>query len=251
MKQNIIMIGILIALFVFGLLIYDFSDELDKKITNHKWYLYENNTVDVMSFTNNEFSYYNLDSKKTLNDYRDCVTYRYNKSIKVIKLNCSILGNKIYIESFNDETLKITVEGKEKILYSTKEKALIESFKEKHNLTEEEYQKLVNVDFNKYNYLMVDEIISLYKGKTIKKIALINTNVTYLNALSFQKLDEYLKSNEVSFLNVDNLTEEEATKLSNISELFSKQPKDYIKSEINIYEIGKKQIKLIDTMESN
>ena len=44
MKQNIILIIILIGLFIFGLLIYDFSDELDKTLYNNSWYIYENDT---------------------------------------------------------------------------------------------------------------------------------------------------------------------------------------------------------------
>ena len=41
MKQNIILIVILIGLFVFGLLIYDFSDALDDVLYDSSWYIYE------------------------------------------------------------------------------------------------------------------------------------------------------------------------------------------------------------------
>ena len=56
MKQNIIMIIILVALFFFGLLIYDFSDNLDNSVINHEWYALDNEQMTVLSFEDNKFA---------------------------------------------------------------------------------------------------------------------------------------------------------------------------------------------------
>src|SRR5574344_1762892 len=109
MKQNIIMVIILIALFFFGLLIYDFSDQLSSDVTKHDWYLYQNNDLTVMSFKKNKFVYYKVSSGKSIKGYESCSTYTYNKSINVVKLNCSATGNKIYMASYDDDTLKLTI----------------------------------------------------------------------------------------------------------------------------------------------
>lgn len=97
MKQNIILIVILIGLFVFGLLIYDFSDALDDVLYDSSWYIYEDGKLNKMDFKDNEFSYVNVDSGKVLDNYKSCHTFRYNRSINVIKLNCNINENKIYV----------------------------------------------------------------------------------------------------------------------------------------------------------
>ena len=48
MKQNIILIVILIGLFVFGLLIYDFSDALDDVLYDSSWYIYEDGKLKAL-----------------------------------------------------------------------------------------------------------------------------------------------------------------------------------------------------------
>lgn len=133
MKQNIIMVVILITLFFFGLLIYDFSDALDDEIVSHDWYLMQEEQMTIMSFKNNQFSYYYEATKKPVTLYDSCLTYRFNRSINVIKLNCSVKGNKLYIVAVNDETLMITVEGEEKTFYATKEAAEIINSENKNN----------------------------------------------------------------------------------------------------------------------
>lgn len=250
MKQNVIMIVILIALFVFGLLIYDFSDELDKSITSHNWYIYENNDISVMSFKNNEFTYYQLGSKKDISDYDLCTTYRYNRSINVIKLNCSVIGNKIYIASYDKNTLKITIDGKEKVLYRSEELAKEDEFKKANNLTEEEYEQLINKDILKYNSNTIDEIITLYKSKTTKYVAFINSNITYHNALNYKALDNIISKTDkvIVTITTDDLSLIEAQKLHEISDVFSEKATDYVSDEIRIYQIGNKKVKLIDTI---
>ena len=63
MKRNLILMGILGLLFMGGVFIYDFSDEMDEKLTSHKWYIVENNKTYVMSFKDNYFAYTDINGK--------------------------------------------------------------------------------------------------------------------------------------------------------------------------------------------
>ena len=69
MKQNIIMIIVLVILFLFGLVIYDFSDELDKSISDLDWYKVEGSRVSVLNFENQKFSYFNKEDGKQLEPF--------------------------------------------------------------------------------------------------------------------------------------------------------------------------------------
>ncbi len=68
-KQNVVMAIILIFLFVFGLLIYDFSDKLDDNISNNNWYRLENNKMTVVNFKNEKFSYLYDENKEEVEEF--------------------------------------------------------------------------------------------------------------------------------------------------------------------------------------
>ena len=72
-KQNIVMAIILIFLFVFGLLIYDFSDKLDDNISNNNWYRLENNKMTVVNFKNEKFSYLYDENKEEVEEILDII----------------------------------------------------------------------------------------------------------------------------------------------------------------------------------
>jgi hypothetical protein len=249
MKQNIIMVIILIALFIFGLLIYDFSDELDSKITSHNWYIYENKEMDVMSFKNNEFSYTNADTKKSVVAFESCVTYRYNKSINVIKLNCSILGNKIYIKSYDDEHLILTINNEEITLYKSRELAEAAKFKNDNNLTDSEYNILMNKDLTKYKSVTTDEIVKLNKSKDINYVAFINGNLNYDDTFNYEALDSIINKNSDKIIyvyNTKDINESDISKLHQVSDLFTLKLSDYVSNNIKIYRITKKSIIFLD-----
>lgn len=82
MKKNIILISLLILLFVFGLLIYDFSDNLNKEIINKDWFLADNNDLYEISFKDNNFVY--LKNNKKIVDFEDCKNYHFNNSTNVV-----------------------------------------------------------------------------------------------------------------------------------------------------------------------
>ena len=230
MKQNIILIVILIGLFVFGLLIYDFSDALDDVLYDSSWYIYEDGKLNKMDFKDNEFSYVNVDSGKVLDNYKSCHTFRYNRSINVIKLNCNINENKIYVSRFDKNSLVMQINGVEKTYYSSKEEA---------------------IDFTKYSSIIPAEFDTLLNSKETNYVAVVNSNVNYANISNYVALDKFISEakKNVLLLNVSNITKEDAKNLHSKSDYFSADVSEYITNEINVYMIGNKKIKFVTKLD--
>lgn len=237
MKKNIILISLLILLFVFGLLIYDFSDNLDKEITNKNWFLVEDNDLYEMSFKDNNFVY--LKNNKKIVDFEDCKNYHFNNSTNVVKLGCS--NKKAYIASFNENTLTMTIDNKESTYYSSEDLAYEENFKKQNELTDDEYKSLVAIDLSEYSSISMKELNSIYKGKKNVNIALVNETINYNNVFSMNVLITMIKKSEQKYhlLFIDKLNEANLEKLNS----YTKQ-KEYNSNEILIYEVGNKKFKL-------
>lgn len=237
MKKNIILISLLILLFVFGLLIYDFSDNLDKEITNKNWFLVEDNDLYEISFKDNNFVY--LKNNKKIVDFEDCKNYHFNNSTNVVKLGCS--NKKAYIASFNENTLTMTIDNKESTYYSSEDLAYEENFKKQNELTDEEYKSLVAIDLSEYSSISMKELNSIYKGKKNVNIALVNETINYNNVFNMNVLITMIKKSEQKYhlLFLDKLNEANLEKLNS----YTKQ-KEYNSNEILIYEVGNKKFKL-------
>ena len=251
MKQNIILIVILIGLFVFGLLIYDFSDALDDVLYDSSWYIYEDGKLNKMDFKDNEFSYVNVDSGKVLDNYKSCHTFRYNRSINVIKLNCNINSNKIYIASFDENQLKISVNGEDRVFYSSIDEVRKNEFIKNNNLTKEEYEKMINIDFSKYSNINPSEFDTLYNSKESNYVAIVNNDISYTNVSNYIALDKFISESKknVLLLNVSNISKEDAKNLHKKYDNFKEDSAEYIKDEINIYLVGNKKIKHIEKLD--
>lgn len=251
MKQNIILIVILIGLFIFGLLIYDFSDALDDVLYDNSWYIYEDGNLNRMDFKDNEFSYVDVDSGKTLDNYKSCHTFRYNRSINVIKLNCNISENKIYVSSFSKDSLVMQVNGVEKTYYASESDANKYEFIKNNGLTKKEYDKLIDIDFTKYSSIIPAEFDTLLNSKETNYVAVVNNNINYLNVSNYVALDKFVTDakKNVLLLNVSNITKEDAKNLHSKSEYFSTDVKEYITNEINIYLVGNKKIKFVTKLD--
>ncbi len=237
MKKNIILISLLILLFVFGLLIYDFSDNLDKEITNKNWFLVEDNDLYEISFKDNNFVY--LKNNKKIVDFEDCKNYHFNNSTNVVKLGCN--NKKAYIASFNENTLTMTIDNKENTYYSSEDLAYEENFKKQNELTDDEYKSLVAIDLSEYSSISMKELNSIYKGKKNVNIALVNETINYNNVFNMNVLTTMIKKSEQKYqlLFIDKLNETNLEKLNSYTKL-----KEYNSNEILIYEVGNKKFKL-------
>ena len=253
MKKNIMMIVILIALFFFGVLIYDFSDELTEEIANNEWYTVQETGLTVVSFKNNKFSYLLAATNKPLAGYEKCKNYRFNNSINVVKLNCSTKAHKLYITSSDDEKLVISIDGDEKTFYNSKEAALVAAFQVENNLTAEELNKLLSVDLSKFTGTTVSAVNTLYKGKTTKLVAFVSGGAGLKNALNLNGLETLADNSihELVVLNSEKLTTAELKKLNKLNKSIPTKPEELSSNTIMVYAVGKKKCKLIATIDVN
>lgn len=237
MKKGIIFITMLIIVFCGALLIYDFSDIPDEKLTTHKWYLKEKNDIYELDLSNNKFSFINIENNK--NRYDNCHTYKYNNSSNIIKLDCNVKNNKIYIATYNEDKLVLTLNGEEKILFRTEDLAYEHNFKKENNLTDEEYEKLYNLNINEEYYITLEEFNKYYKQKNKRNIVLVSSNINYKNILNYVKLSNILNENYL-LLNIDSIDK------NNLKELYNKLNGTYDEESLTIYEISSRKSKVIE-----
>lgn len=247
------MIVILVALFFFGLLIYDFSDELDNSVTVHDWYALEDDEMTVISFKDRKFSYFYEATGKKVSLYDLCVTYRFNRSINVIKLNCNVKGNKLYVSEITENELILTIDGKEKTFYATKDLANEAAFMAKNNLSKEEFKDLMIIDLNKFTITTADDVVSLYKSKNVKLVAFVNEEQTIKNALNLRALYNLAANSNKSLLVIDysKLSAVELAKLIKINDKIPENISDFNKNIIPIYIVGNKSFELTTDISVN
>jgi len=247
MKQNIIMIVILIALFFFGLLIYDFSDELDDTIVRHDWYRLEEQKMTIISFKDGKFSYYYEENNLPVTLYELCLTYRFNRSINVIKLNCSVKGNKLYISEFDAEKLIITIDGEEKMFYHSSVAATEANFILNNEMTRSEFEELMNFDLTRYSLVTIDEVNALYKTKGVKFVAIVNQGQTINNALNLLALYNYTNkiNKDIQVLVIEDLSNNELGKLNKLNSSIASDLKDYDFDKIPLFGVGDKKFELV------
>lgn len=246
MKQTIIMIGILVALFLFGLLIYDFSDELESSTVFHDWYALDDSRMTVLSFKDNKFSYYIKENNEKINEYQSCTDFRYNRSINVIKLKCDAKGNKLYISQITDNELILTIAGEEKIFYASEQLVAEAEFIKDNNITKKEFADLMNIDFSVFTMSNDSEIINLYKSKETKLIAFISENNTIQNALNIKALYNLSVNSNKPLVVIDyqKLEQSELTKLTKYNKKLPKKIGDFDENKISLYLVGNKKFEL-------
>lgn len=250
MKQNIIMLVILLILFLFGLLIYDFSDAIDKNISDYKWYRISYNKLTAISFKDQNFSYYYVETKKPVSLFESCNTYRYNRSINVIKLNCHIKENKLFLSNVNEKELTININGEENHFYINETEAIKADFMKQNNLNEEQYNNLMDTSLTKFNIITFDDVIKMFKSKKNQLIAFVNDEVTIQNALNLKALHNFINNtnNNIYVVDLNNLEASEIEKFNNIN-IKIKEISAKNKQAISIYSIGNKEIQLITGIE--
>ena len=241
MKKGFIFILILAVLFVGAILIYDFSDMPSEQLGGHDWYLLENNDMYVLNLANNRFSFKNISNNEER--YKDCNTYKYNNSSNVIKLDCSIKNNKLYIATYDDKKLVVTINGEEKTLYNSKELAYEHKFMDDNNLSEQEYNELYKINFDEKYYINVKEFLSIYKGKSKKKVVLVSNNYNYDNILDYVKLSKMI-DDSYKLIAIDSLSE------TDLKSLFTKIGiTDYDNSLVTIYLVGNKKTSINEVLD--
>lgn len=210
MKKGVVLVLILSVLFMGAILIYDFSDIPDEMLAGHEWYLVDNNEVYVLKLDDNKFSFKNKNSDE--DRYQNCNTFKYNNSSNIIKLDCNIKNNKIYIATYDENKLVVTLNGEERTLYSSEELALEYKFIEDNNLSEEKYNELFNLKFDDKYFINVDEFVKLYNKKNRVNVVLVTSKLNYRNILDYVKLSKSL-DDSYKLINIDSLSDNDIKKL--------------------------------------
>ena len=241
MKKGFIFILILVVLFVGAILIYDFSDIPSEMLAGHDWYLIENNDVYVLNLENNKFSFKNKNNDEER--YKNCNTYKYNNSSNVIKLDCSIKNNKLYIATFDENKLVATINVEQKTLYKSEELAYEYKFMSDNGLSEQEYNELYKLNFDEKYFINVKEFLTIYKGKNKKKVVLVSNSYNYKNILDYVKLSKIL-DDSYKLIAIDSLSE------SDLQSLFNKIGiTDYDNNLVTIYLVGNKNTSISEVLD--
>ncbi len=249
MKNKIFLFIVFMVLFVFGILIYDFSDEMDKVLTGNTWYLYDNNNMYLLNLKNNRFNF-TIENGEKVKEYENCNSFQYNENVSMIKFKCNGEIKKMYISSYDEDTLVLNDNGEEKKFYSSKELALVENFKQVNELTDSEYNNLLSINFNDELFINYKEFLKLYKGKSTVYVGLITNNINYENVYNYQVLNNLIDNSSKKFylINIDNLSKSEVAKLNRITKI------DNYENKLYIYEVKNKSMKckvIIDTVSKN
>ena len=249
MKKKLFIAGILIVLFIFGILIYDFSDDIDPLLLDNTWYINNNKEIYTLSLKNNKFSLVN-ENNELVSEYKNCTSYQYNSNVSMIKLKCDGLSKKIYISEYDKEKLVLNENGVDRNYYSNKEIALIEKFKEVNELSDNDYNNLISINFNEDLFIGYKVFNSLLKSKDKVYVGLISNNINYENVYNYQVLNNLITNSTKKFylLSIDKLNQEELDKLNKQTKVNNYEDKIYV------YEVSKKGINnkvIIDTTSKN
>ena len=249
MKNMLFLFIVLIVLFVFGILIYDFSDEVDEVLLKNKWYLDSNNEIYVLSFKDNKFELVTEDGKEVV-EYKNCNSYQFNKNVSMLKLKCDKESKKIFIKEYDDKKLVLNENNTDKYFYSSKELALIENFKEVNDLSDSDYNSLISINFNNDLFINYKTFQSLLKSKNKVYVGIISNDVNYENVYNYQVLNNLINNSTKRFylLKINDLSENELTKLNKYTKVENYDDKLYV------YEVNNKGVKskvVIDTINKN
>lgn len=245
MKRYIVMFTVLITLFFLGLLIYDFSDEIDKSVSNYTWYKIENEEMTELSFNNNKIKYVYSETKEVYDDYDSCDNFKYNSGIRLIKASCLDKRSNIYFTDINDDYIVISIDGKEKTFYKTKDKALEADFMFTNKVDKDEFEKILDINYNDFYLINEKELKTLYDNKTFK-LAIINKDSNLKNALNLKHLSKKILKEDIKVILIEDI--EDLESLNKHMSFFPKNIEDFNKEEIDIFEVKNKKTKIIEVI---
>ena len=220
----IMLVIIIVTLFV---LIKYLPVKVENRLLYKKWYKYDTSTgyYNMVYVENNKFTYNKPGNTNVRGKYDYCSKYTYDKSKKVFKLDC---GEKITLDSVNDNKLVLIINDKKNVFYSTPEESLNYEFENYFNKSVSKYktEKSQNIDFVKINYERLLEIISEKDNSTV---IFLGSNCSSIECTLFlDVLEKWITINEkVYYVDVEKLTDQEIEKIGNIVPNFNKNREYY------------------------
>lgn len=249
MKKNLIMLTLLASLFFIGLLIYDFSDEIDKDITNKVWYGINNNQITILKLDNNKISYIYDENEEFVEGFENCSSLHYNHNHNKTKFNCAGKSNNMSFAYYDDSILNLTLNKGFLTFYASKKEAEVACVFKASNITDNQYQDLLSIKLDDYKYLKFSEINKYYNSKKDYFVAFLNSDVNLDNILNLEAFNKLLTNNnlDIQVLDINNISIKNIESLRNLSNLFNEDI--FNKKGINIYKIGNEKVELSKTID--
>ena len=200
--------------------------------------------------------YFSLRQKElgALNGHIEVTSESGNSQIYTININrkekieaylesLSIKNNKLYIATFDENKLVATINGEEKTLYKSEELAYEYKFMSDNGLSEQEYNELYKLNFDEKYFINVKEFLTIYKGKSKKKVVLVSNSYNYKNILDYVKLSKIL-DDSYKLIAIDSLSE------SDLQSLFNKIGiTDYDNNLVTVYLVGNKNTSISEVLD--
>lgn len=200
-------------------------------VLNKKWYYYDytSGNYEILNIENNKISYYKSQSNSLDSEYDNCKKYIYNKKDNVIKLDCDI---EFEIVSYNDNKLVLINDNKNKVFFSTAFASKNYEFESYFSKSISEYKKEMSqvTEFSKIDY---NSMIDIMKNNEYSKFIVFGNDCNSVECVLILDIMEKLisTSNNVYYIDIDEITNNQLYNLYKIDNNFSYNRKDYI----NIY----------------
>lgn len=194
---------------------------IDTNLMNKTWYKYNS--------TNGYFDKIYFDSEKIVFKSYDnntlCDKYTYDKKNKIFNFNCD---NKIKINKVNTNKIELNVDGNNEKYFNNLNDSLNYEFEKYYKKNISEYKKEFSrvKDLTKIDYSSLVEIIN---GKDYSTIYITGNNCTSIDCVSVLGTIEKLlyDKNNIYYLDINDLTEEELNNINKISNEFNKDKEYY------------------------
>ena len=230
-NRSIIYIGIVLMSMVILTSFYNvfnFSNyDYDNNIINKKWYNYDTETGYYNVFSLAEESVvYNFSSEKNIkNEFEGCGKYFYDKKSNKINFLC---GKTIKIVENKKNKLVLEINNKKTIFFETPKETLNYEFESFYNSSVSEYKKKMSqtVELIRIDTRRIEELIN---EKDYSKLIFMGDGCTSIDCiLVYDLLEKWISTSEdVYYINSDELKKEDVEFLYNLNNDFSKDVNEY------------------------
>ena len=220
MKNKKIIYFIIVSIVIIALTIVSIFKYVSLSInslSNTKWYRYNyaNGLYDSLEFTNGSINYFKPTSTNNVNSLDNCTKYSYDKKNKIIKLDCN---KEIKIDSYDNNSLTLELDGKNTKFFTNIEDSLNYEFESYFEKSIVDYKKERNqvTEFSKINK---NKLIEVLRADEYSKIVFIGNKCTSVDcALILDIMEKWVSTNEnIYFYDIKDLDLSIINYLNNIS----------------------------------
>lgn len=187
---------------------------IDSKVIDTDWYNYDSKTgyYYKINISNDSFNYVKFDNTSVQTLYDTCNKYTYDKIKKQFTLNC---GEKILINSVNNDKLSISFNNKERLYFKNPFDSLNYEFEKYFNQSMSEYRinKLHGIEYIRINF---DRLYELFTTKETQTFIVFGNNCSSTDCILFlDVLDKWIATNEnIYYVNFEEFNDKQLLKLN-------------------------------------